>query len=146
MYEINEVSQIGYGLYLCVLSGMDITKRQIPLWLLALGGAGVTAVQFFEQQLPVFLILAGVAVGIVFLAVSKFTEEGLGYGDSILILITGIYLGFWELLGVLMGAFLFSAVFSVIFLIKKKFDRHVRYPFVPFFMAAYVVWILIGGQ
>lgn len=145
MHGINEVSQIGYGLYLCVLSGMDIVKRQVPLWMLALGGVGVTVMQFFKRQLPVSLILAGAAVGIGFLVVSKFTEEGLGYGDSILILITGIYLGAWELLGVLIGAFLLSAVFAVIFLIKKKFDRHAGYPFVPFLMAAYVVWILIRG-
>lgn len=45
-------------------------------------------------------------VGILFLLISKVTEEGFGYGDSLAILILGIYLGFWGLIGVLSGAFL----------------------------------------
>ena len=42
-------------------------------------------------------ICAGIGVGVLFLLVSKVTEEAIGYGDSVAIMILGGYLGFWKL-------------------------------------------------
>lgn len=51
-------------------------------------------------------ICAGIGVGVLFLLVSKVTEEAIGYGDSVAIMILGGYLGFWKVVGVLAAAFL----------------------------------------
>lgn len=140
-----EISQIGCGVYLFMLSAADVWMRKLPVWALAAGGVAAGVVRIYQNRVPVILVFAGAAVGVVFLAVSKVTEEGFGYGDSLLILILGIYLGFWNLLGILLGAFLLSALFAIFALSCRKFNRNTGYPFVPFLLASYVVWMFLGG-
>ena len=84
-------------------------------------------------------------MGLGFLAVSKVSGEALGYGDSILITILGIFLGFWNILSVLMAAFLLAAVFSAVMLARRGFTRKSSFPFVPFLAAAYIGAVLTGG-
>lgn len=140
-----EVSQIGCGVYLCMLSVIDIWTRRLPVWILGAGGIAAGIWCACQGKLPPILSLAGAAVGLVFIGVSKITEEGFGYGDSILILVLGTYLGFWNLLGVLVGAFVMSAVFAIAALSFHRFNRNTGYPFVPFLCLSYIVWICLGG-
>ena len=79
-----------------------------------------------------------------FLAVSKVTEEAFGYGDSILILIIGSFLGFWDILALLTAAFILAAAFSLILLIRSRFRRKDTFPFVPFLTAAYIGGMAVG--
>ena len=83
-------------------------------------------------------------MGTVFLAVSKVTEEAFGYGDSVLILIMGGFLGFWDILALLTGAFILAAAFSLILLIRSRFQRKDTFPFVPFLTAAYLGGMAFG--
>lgn len=140
-----EIGQIGCGVYLCLLSVIDIWIKKVPVCLLAAGGIAAGVFRVYQSDMPFFITAAGAAAGAVFLVVSKVTEEGFGYGDSLLILVLGIYLGFWNLLGVLFGAFLLSALFAVLALSFHKFDRSTGYPFVPFLLISYIVWICAGG-
>ncbi|GAA0804902.1 hypothetical protein GCM10008910_40550 [Faecalicatena orotica] len=140
-----EIGQAWCGIYLCLLSVIDIWIKRVPVCLLAAGGIAAGMYQAYQRDMPLLIVLGGAAAGVVFLAVSRVTEEGFGYGDSLLILVLGIYLGFWNLLGVLFGAFLLSALFAVFALVLHKFDRSTGYPFVPFLLISYTIWICIGG-
>lgn len=142
---MSEMSQIGYAVYLCILSIIDIWLQRIPLWLVAAGGAGAVIVRACQTEVPLVLVLAGAGAGAIFLVISRITREAFGYGDSLLIVIMGIFLGLWNLLGVLLGAFLFSSAFAVIFLISKGLDRKAGYPFVPFLLISYSIWLWFGG-
>ncbi|MBU3876517.1 prepilin peptidase [Faecalicatena sp. AGMB00832] len=140
-----EIGQVGCGVYLCMLSIIDIRIRKLPVWILAAGGIAAGVLCVYQGAIPLVLAVAGAAVGIVFSVVSKMTDEGFGYGDSILILVLGIYLGFWNLLGVLASAFLLSAIFAMFALGLHKFDRSIGYPFVPFLCISYTLWLCLGG-
>lgn len=145
MTQIYEISQAGCLFYLCSLSVVDIRRRKIPLWLLAAGGVLAIGCQIICREMPGILIVLGGAVGLMFLAVSKVTGEDFGYGDSILIGILGIYLGFWNLLGVLTAAFLFAAVAAMAVLVRRKFRRKTLLPFIPFLGLGYAMILLLGG-
>ena len=80
----------------------------------------------------------------VFLIISRATEESLGYGDSILITVLGIYMGFWNILTLLVTAFFLGAVFSGVMLVRKKYTGKSSFPFVPFLTAAYVGGVFVG--
>ena len=80
-----------------------------------------------------------------FFIISRSTGEAFGYGDSILILVMGSFLGFWNILSVLTAAFLLAAVFSAVMMASRGFTRKSAFPFVPFLTAAYLGGILIGG-
>lgn len=147
MFKINGMLliQVVSAVYLGLLAGVDIRERKIPIWMLAAGGAAAAVYQLAMQKVPIVLVLSGAAVGMVFLAVSRGTKEAFGYGDSLLILVLGIYLGFWSLLYLLAGAFFLSALFAAAVLAYRKFKRKTSYPFIPFLAIAYFTGILLGG-
>nr|WP_294492839.1 A24 family peptidase [uncultured Mediterraneibacter sp.] len=138
------ICQMVFAGYLCVLTVMDIRTKKLNLLFLLSGFILVIAGGFCGRDIPPVILITGGAVGIVFFLTSRFTEESFGYGDSILILIMGSFLGFWNILSLLMAAFLMAAVFSVFMLVKKKFSRKSAFPFVPFLMIAYSGGMLLG--
>ena len=87
------------------LSVMDYRIRKVPRDVLLLCMAGVIIYQVLTGNVDWKLSVAGGLSGILFLWISKITNEAIGYGDSLAILILGIYLGIWGLLEVLMTAF-----------------------------------------
>lgn len=141
MYELSQICCVGY---LGILSVLDFRGRRIPVRMLILGIGMALLYQVFWNTQPFVLIVAGAATGVLFLGVSRITGEALGYGDSVLILILGIYLGFWKLYSLLVMAFMTAAGFSVFVLALRNFHRKAVFPFVPFLELAYV-FLLVGG-
>ena len=87
MYEIGEIC---FGGYLCVVSMWDIRKREIPVWLIAAGGILSASLGYFHGKIPLVLMVTGALVGGVFLLISRLTQEAFGYGDSLMIAVTGV--------------------------------------------------------
>lgn len=143
--RIIQCSRVLCGVYLLVLGMMDWKAHKLPVWMLDIGGVLACIYQITCREKPFLLIFAGAMVGLVFLVISKVTREAFGSGDSILIGILGVYLGFWNLLTLLLWAFLFAAVVSVFVLILKKFKRKSALPFVPCLGCGYVALLLMGG-
>lgn len=145
MTQLYNISQTGCLIYLGWLSVLDIRNRRLPVWMLLTGGILAAVFQILWKGIPGVLVMAGGAVGIVFLAVSKVTEESFGYGDSVLIGVLGIYLGFWNLLGLLVLTFILASGTAMAVLVKKRFRRKTILPFVPFLGIGYAVILLLGG-
>ncbi len=128
--------------YLCYLSALDIKTQRLPDRLLA-AGIVVALLQMFLGISPSFMLsLAGAAVGAAFLWISKLTGEALGYGDSIVIIILGISVGLWNLLALLMLAFLLAAGCSTVLLAFFDFQKKKTLPFIPFLVGSYVFVII----
>lgn len=136
--------RIVFALYLVILTVMDLKRRKLKLSVLLAGGIFIPAGVFCSSGVSPVYLAAGGAVGAVFLGISKITEESFGYGDSILILIMGCFIGFWDILTLLMAAFMMAAVFSLALLIRGRFRRKDSFPFVPFLTAAYIGGMAFG--
>lgn len=78
------------------------------------------------------LSVAGGLSGILFLWISKITNEAIGYGDSLAILILGIYLGIWGLLEVLMTAFFILGIIGLICVVIKRKRKDLLFLFIHF--------------
>ena len=81
-----------------ILAGMSVTDllyRKVSGELLAAAGIGAVIFQICYGKCNVWILGGGIAVGLCFLGISRLTGEGIGYGDSIMILLLGIYLGIW---------------------------------------------------
>lgn len=137
--------QLLFAVYMIVLMLMDIKWKKLSLVALMSGFIILTAGFLCGRNIHVMLLAAGAGVGIVFMVVSRVTEEAFGYGDSILILIMGGFLGFWNILFLLVAAFSMAALFSIFMLLRKKFHRKSAFPFVPFLTAAYIGGMIIGA-
>ena len=138
------ICRILFALYLCVLTVMDIRRKRLNLVFLLSGFLLVAAGIFAARQIHPLLLLTGGGVGLVFFVTSKVTGEAFGYGDSLLILIMGSFLGFWDILSLLTAAFLLAAVFSAVMLVGRKFSRKTAFPFVPFLAIAYTGGMIFG--
>ena len=100
MYQ-EEVKSAIILLYLGILAGMDVRKRQISLVLtgvLFLAGIGW---QILVEQTSWLEWLLSLLPGAGFLTLSYISREQVGYGDGLLLLTVGIWLGFGQTFGVL---------------------------------------------
>ncbi|MCI8712217.1 MAG: hypothetical protein HFH23_08050 [Ruminococcus sp.] len=145
MCEISLLGKVVCMCYLSALSVMDIKTRRLSGWILWLGAVLALAYRVVWRGQPMILWLSGAVVGLLFLAIGKVTGEALGYGDGVLIGILGIYLGIWDLLGLLATTFFLTALFAAAVLVISKFKRKSAFPFVPFLGAAYVIVLAAGG-
>lgn len=138
------ICQCIFLVYIAALAVMDFKYRKLPLKTLLSGLFIAAAGCLCGREISPVLLATGGCMGIVFLLISRVSGESFGYGDSILILIIGIFLGFWNLMYLLLGAFSMAAVFSSVMMIKHRFNRKSSFPFVPFLAAAYLGGMFIG--
>ena len=148
MGNINRMVDIVVLLILTGLSVSDIRNKKVSRRVLTLWGILTVFWKIVDfYQIRVFLEkmeqtnvddLAGIGVGVLSLLVSKVTEEAIGYGDSVAIMILGGYLGFWKVVGVLAAAFFTSGVCSVILAFRGRVKTM---PFFPFLTLGYILML-----
>lgn len=130
--------EVVMGIYLLMGTVCDLIKRELSVVYLISGTIFAMFYQIFNHKKMWYVSVGGVVIGILFLLLSKYTEEQIGYGDSWMILNLGIYLGIWKLVCLLGVVFGFSFLFSCAGILCRKLTRHTRIPFYPFLMAGYI--------
>ncbi|MDD3360948.1 MAG: prepilin peptidase [Hespellia sp.] len=143
MNQVGISGQICMGIFLGLLTFLDIMYQEIPVWILVVGGTVVGGIWVVQGGLNWVLVLMGFGVGTVFLLISYLTNQAFGYADSLLILIFGICLGVWNLMELLFYAFWLSAGFAIIQMVRTSFSRKSTYPFIPFLTVAYAGVLLL---
>ena len=84
--------------FLAICSWQDIKKREISVSFLRVGSLlGIISFICSGREYW-YLYFSGAGIGIVFLIISKVTEEAIGYGDGWIVCIMGSFLGIWSLL------------------------------------------------
>ena len=116
----------------------DILNRKIPSGYLMAGTVLAVLYLAFGEQTEWYLWVPGAVTGLTFLAFSKLSGEGIGYGDSWMILNLGLFLGIVRLLVLLGIAFAGAAVASGLGIAMKKWNRKTRIPFYPFLLVGYL--------
>ena len=130
-------------LLLVMCSVSDLRRKTIPIVLILVLGIAVIGFAIFGDSIGVRLRVGGAILGMLFLLISKCTREAIGYGDSWLILLLGIQLGYLEAICVLFVASLLAGVASLFFLWKCKWKRNTSLPFVPFLSVSYLGAMLL---
>ena len=129
---------------LLLFSIEDVRKKRIdilPLLAFSVIGAIYKTV---TRALTIPEICGGMLLGVGLLGIAKMTGESLGYGDGLLFLVTGIYLGGWDNCSLLMTSLVLAFVFAIIQILVRKKSAKSEIPFVPFVLSAYVLYL--GGQ
>lgn len=139
MWKVSQIICLGS---LAGLSVTDVYYRKVPVEILVMGAAGTFIYQLCCRSISRWVLAGGIGVGVLFLLVSKVTREGIGYGDSLAILILGAYMGLWELLKVLSGTFVLLFAVSAAGLSMKKMSRRYTLPLFPFLTVGYLLGLL----
>ena len=98
---------------LIICSYVDIRQRKVEKRIAGIYAAAVLAGRLAEGGTGLAALFTGLVPGILFLFLSFVTRQGIGYGDSILILLLGASVGIEAELEILLLAFALSGIWAV---------------------------------
>lgn len=139
------MSIIAVAVFLAISSITDIREKVIYLRVLipfALIGILIAASSGREA---VISGAAGVIIGLLMLLLSFATKGAVGEGDGLVLMTTGIYLGFLGNLRLLCSGLFLSALFSLGAIVIRGWKRDRELPFMPFLLAGFFV-VIIGDR
>lgn len=122
--------------FLYMAAGLDLWKREIPVWLYGVFGlVGIVNV----VRNPLLLPMAGsIAIGLVLLLISFGSGGAVGDGDGWFFLVSGLYLAWQENLSLLCSGLLLSSLYAIGWIIWGKWNgvsvKHIKIPFLPFLL------------
>lgn len=120
----------------------DGKEKQVDIYIPVVVAFIGIVLQVFDHQNSVWEIGAGVGVGILVLVISWITGGSVGAGDGMMLMVSGIFLGFWRNLSLFMTAQILVGTAALFMVVVKKRGRKYRLPFVPFLLAAYLFQLL----
>jgi len=132
-----EITNIAMTALLSAATVSDMKKKAISVRILVVL-TFLSVIAAVVQKLNPWELAGGVGTGILFFLISQCTGEEIGYGDSWLILILGIYAGVSKLILILFAASFGAGIFSLIFCVVYKWNRRYSIPFIPFLTAAFI--------
>ena len=95
--------------------------------------------QIFWKKQKLEAILFSMIIGVTLLVAAKISNQRIGYGDGIIFLILGLWIGFWDGISLLFFSLILSSIISVYLIIVRRKGRDYRIPFIPFVTAAYII-------
>ncbi len=129
---------------LCSLE--DIKRKEMTVVYIFIFGIGGMILHLFAPMCSIYSILWGILLGMAMIVLSFVTKGSVGLGDGILLVVTGVYLGGYGNLELLVMGFFLAALWSLgLMLIKKKNGKE-KIPFVPFLLVSYLIMIFRGVQ
>lgn len=127
---------------LAITAYRDCKEKSIYLYLPIVAGVmGVILHTFFLER-GVADMLWGAGIGGCVILLAWISKESIGVGDGIMLMVSGIYLGFWENLELLFTALLLVGVTALFLMVVKKKRRDYRVPFLPFLLVAYLFQLI----
>ena len=138
--------EIEHGLVavlLGIIAYRDLRTKQISCLSLVLMAVLVLVLRRIFVEDSMWSTLGGVAVGISFFFISKYSRESVGYGDSWLILLLGIFLGGKMIMELVFVASFLAALYSIGYGFIRGWNRKNTIPFIPFLTLAYLGVVLL---
>ncbi len=136
---MREIINLMMGLSLLLLGLWDIKTRRISVWMLLSLSVFVTIAVLFFREKTLLDTFAGALIGVGFFIVSKKTKENIGYGDSWILLLLGVFQGGMALMKVVFWACVLICGCSLLISLKRGWHKERTLPFVPFLAVAYGV-------
>lgn len=132
------VAEIVVSLFLMIAAYKDWRTKRISVLFLFVMSVVMIGIRLLIIEESLLSTLGGVAIGVVFFMLSKCTKESVGYGDSWLILLLGIFLGGKRMLEIVFWAAFFAGLFSLAHCIRYGWSRKQTIPFIPSLAVAYI--------
>lgn len=130
-------------LFLVIETVKDIKTQTVDLrellFFLILG----LVIKIFGAQESVWRIIPGMSIGVIMLVISFLSGEALGYGDGMVVLVTGALCGIRLTLLTILIALFVMAVFAICLLLRKGFYYKEKIPFVPCILVGFLGGLIV---
>lgn len=138
---------INIVLFIFLIAGtiLDLKKRSVPVILIIIFGGLALPLSCISGQIKNGAIwdeLFGLLLGVVFIGISLISEGKLGMGDSLVILICGIYLGGHRSSLIVLYAMIASSLISFFMIVVKKRSGKTEIAFIPFLLSGFIIQLL----
>ena len=128
------------------LSVEDVRKKTIPVIPMMIFGVAGVAFHLYYGRLNIIAVTSGLIPGVIAYIISVLTAEKIGRGDALLLMVTGIYMGFWGNVFMLWFALIFAAIGGLIAMAFFKKPKGYELPFVPFLLISFALITVSGGM
>lgn len=120
----------------------DVRKKELTTGNILLFGIGGMLLHLFVPACSIYSILWGILLGIAVMAISWISRGGIGMGDGILLMVTGVYLGGAANLELFLMGLLLSFLWALALVVfwKKKGQEEIA--FVPFLLVSYLMMLV----
>lgn len=116
----------------------DIRTKKVLIWSAWVFGVFGLLYGLLTKELVSPQVITALLPGSICLIISKVTKESMGYGDGIIILVMGVYISTQKLIGSLVLALIFAALWSILLLVLFRKKKQDEFPFVPFVLLGYI--------
>ena len=116
---------------LIIASIRDIIYKEIDIKEIAVLFGLMLVYVIFEDSFNIMYSVFGAVFGVGMMLFSKISQQALGLGDALVLLILGIGFGIFRIMYVLMVALLLSSIIVIGLLILKKVGKKTQLPFIP---------------
>lgn len=143
LFEMRQVMQSILLIYLGMASRADLKEKTVSVMGAVCGMlVGLILQWIYEASISgAGTAVIGMTPGLFLLAVAWITKEKVGYGDGLVMMVCGAFLGLFGAVSCLMTALFLSALVALYLLIIKKCGRKKELPFVPFIQWGYLLWL-----
>lgn len=126
------------GILLLISTITDIRKKEISgiVLIIFLILSIINEIVFRNSSL--LSIISGIGVGIFILICGYISRENIGYGDGLILVVTGILLGGYENLELLLISLFLSSIIGLFLLVIGK-NKKEGIPFIPFMFLAFLI-------
>ena len=137
------VVEAAYGIYLLILSVMDVLRKEIPMnWLI--GGIVFVPLGFAAEGTGMVLAhVLGLIPGLLFMFISFASHGQVGMADAAVLTVMGASFCLGQVITVIAVSLFTIAFVSMFLLMTGKLNRKSTLPYIPFIALGYGVSIFI---
>ena len=144
MFEVLELEKavvLLTGLF--ISAWFDLKKEIIYVPLIVCMGIIGVICHIFLQENTIWNLMSGMLIGVILLLGGIWSGEKIGYGDGVIFIMTGIFLGFWGNMLLLVIASILAGVTCTGLLLTHKKCKEEQIVFVPFIFISYVILLIL---
>ncbi len=116
----------------------DFRNKKINIYFLLTGAIIGLLFHLYSMEFDIIEILFGMGIGIMILLCGFLLGGGVGLADGVILIISGIFLGFEKNMEVFVAGLFLSGITSLFLSVIKRKGRTYRIPFAPFLLAGYL--------
>ena len=131
--------EIGLILLYGLTSFDDLKTKQVRVFEIVSFGILGIVLNVISPMNSIYSIIGAILVGVVLYIFSVFSKEKIGKGDAMIVMVSGLYLGFTNVMILLWISSLLALIVGLITMKKLKVDSSYEIPFVPFLMSGFLI-------
>ena len=139
-FEHHKIIYIALFILLIVSAITDIKNREIPIHLCFVCIVFTIMFYIYFKINAIEYIVVAIALGAIYFMMCAITGSG---GDVIMMALVGFCLGMIGSLAVIALASLYTLIYALFLMLKKKNIREIEYPLAPFVLGGYITYLLV---